>query len=308
MSKSPVMSIGAVAKAVGLSEGTLRNWERRYGYPKPQRTDGGHRVYGQEVVDFLNLVARAIRLGHRPAQLLGMTKEQLEALLPAPGPVLPIRGHSGAAGMDDLLRYTKSFDSDGLFRWFRSEVASAGLKRFVHSRAGELLTHLGQWWAASQIEIEHEHFAAEVLRDYLSSEWRTLNADAQGPAVVCATPVGETHALGLHLVACCLVLAGYRVIFLGPDSPPSAVAAASTEVNAAAACISMSAFSAREDNELTVKQLHEMLPRGTEIWLGGEGADGLPASHTFRSLETFSAFLSDHLPQLRARQGEASQG
>ena len=67
MSKSPVMSIGAVAKAVGLSEGTLRNWERRYGYPKPQRTDGGHRVYGQEVVDFLNLVARAIRLGHRPA-------------------------------------------------------------------------------------------------------------------------------------------------------------------------------------------------------------------------------------------------
>ena len=35
MSKSPVMSIGAVAKAVGLSEGTLRNWERRYGYPKP---------------------------------------------------------------------------------------------------------------------------------------------------------------------------------------------------------------------------------------------------------------------------------
>ena len=70
----------------------------------------------------------------------------------------------------------------------------------------------------------------------------------------------------------------------------------------------MSAFSAREDNELTVKQLHEMLPRGTEIWLGGEGADGLPASHTFRSLETFSAFLTDHLPQLRARQGQARQG
>ena len=97
----------------------------------------------RRVVEFLNLVARAIRLGHRPAQLLGMSKEQLEALLPAPGPVLPIRGHSGAAGMEDLLRYTKAFDSDGLFRWFRSEVASAGLKRFVHARAGELLTHLG---------------------------------------------------------------------------------------------------------------------------------------------------------------------
>ena len=305
MSKSPVMSIGAVAKAVGLSEGTLRNWERRYGYPKPQRTDGGHRVYGQEVVDFLNLVARAIRLGHRPAQLLGMTKEQLEALLPAPGPVLPIRGHSGAAGMDDLLRYTKAFDSDGLFRWFRSEVASAGLKRFVHSRAGELLTHLGQWWAASQIEIEHEHFAVDA-----SGLPRSGEPERRRPWASRGLRHSRRRDVrpGLHLVACCLVLDGYRVIFLGPDSPPSAVAAASTEVNAAAACISMSAFSAREDNELTVKQLHEMLPRGTEIWLGGEGADGLPASHTFRSLENFSAFLSDHLPQLRARQGEASQG
>jgi len=308
MSNGPVMSIGAVAKAVGLSEGTLRNWERRYGYPKPQRTDGGHRVYGQEVVEFLSLVARAIRLGHRPAQLLGMTQDQLEELLPTPSPVLPMRTGGETADMEEVLRCAKAFDADGLFRSFRAEVAVAGLKSFVHSRAGEILTHIGQWWAASQIEIEHEHFAAEILRDFLSSEWRILNADANGPAVVCATPSGETHALGLHLVACCLVLAGYKVVFLGPDSPPSAVSAASLEVSAVAACLSMSAFSAREDNEKTVKDLNQNLPRGVELWLGGEGADALPASHTFRTLEDFSGFLSDHLPQLRARQGKATQG
>ena len=96
--------------------------------------------------------------------------------------------------------------------------------------------------------------------------------------------------------------------FSASSSSSSAVAAAATEVGAAAACISMSAFSAREDNEQAVKELHAMLPRGTEIWLGGEGADGLPASHTFRSLETFSGFRAHHLPQLRAREGKATQG
>jgi len=303
MTTGPLMSIGAVAKAVGLSEGTLRNWERRYGYPKPERTDGGHRVYGQDVVEFLTLVSRAIRLGHRPAQVLEMTKVQLEALLPPPGPVVPMRGSRVRSGTEEFLRCTREFDADGLFRSFRSEVAESGLRSFVHSRAGELLSELGQWWASGEIEIEHEHFASEVLRDFLASEWRVFNAEAKGPAVVCATPVGESHALGLHLVACCLVLGGYRVVFIGADSPPSAVSAASTWVGASAVCLSMSAFSSTDDNEKTVAELRGLLPRGVEIWLGGEGAEGIEGSHTFRSLEDFSGFLADRLPQLGARNG-----
>ena len=305
MTDSPLMSIGAVARAVGLTEGTLRNWERRYGYPRPSRTEGGHRVYGPDVVDFLSLVAKAIRQGHRPAQLLGMSKEQIVALMPSSGHILPLKGDASSRQFDEVLEASRTFDSDALFRRFRAEVAANGLLGFIHSHGGELLTRLGQWWAGGELEIEHEHFATEVLRDFLASEWRILNADSKGPPVICATPVGELHALGLHLAACCLVLNGYKVVFLGPDSPPTAVAAAASEVNAIAACLSLSAFSARDDNEVMVQKLHQLLPQNVELWLGGSGSEGLVASYTFRSFDAFIEFLASRLTHVRAGDNQA---
>jgi MerR family transcriptional regulator, light-induced transcriptional regulator len=43
-------SIGQVAKATGLSEGVLRAWERRHGFPVPDRGRNGHRRYSDEQV------------------------------------------------------------------------------------------------------------------------------------------------------------------------------------------------------------------------------------------------------------------
>jgi methanogenic corrinoid protein MtbC1 len=229
-----------------------------------------------------------------------MTQGQIEALIPSAGHILPINSDGSTAQVESLLQAAQNFDSAALFRRFRSEVATSGLQSFIQTQADEFLTRVGQYWAAGDLEIEHEHFATEVLRDFLASEWRKLNADCTGPIVVCATPTGELHALGLHLAACCLVLRGYKVVFIGPDSPPTSVAAAANEVGAAAVCLSMSVFSAREDNEQTVERLHQLLPDGTELWLGGGGAEGLVASHTFRDFEAFSEFLGSRLSHMRS--------
>ncbi|ECG8588941.1 MerR family transcriptional regulator [Salmonella enterica subsp. salamae] len=41
-------SIGEFARLCGINATTLRAWQRRYGLLKPQRTDGGHRLYSDE--------------------------------------------------------------------------------------------------------------------------------------------------------------------------------------------------------------------------------------------------------------------
>lgn len=43
-------SIGEFAKLCGINATTLRAWQRRYGLLKPQRTDGGHRLYSDDDV------------------------------------------------------------------------------------------------------------------------------------------------------------------------------------------------------------------------------------------------------------------
>ncbi len=39
------LSIGELARLTGVPAATLRSWEDRYGFPRPQRLEGGHRRY-----------------------------------------------------------------------------------------------------------------------------------------------------------------------------------------------------------------------------------------------------------------------
>jgi DICT domain-containing protein len=57
-----LLSIGEVVRATGLTEATLRAWERRYGFPQPHREPSGHRRYGAgEVERILRVVAERER-------------------------------------------------------------------------------------------------------------------------------------------------------------------------------------------------------------------------------------------------------
>jgi DNA-binding transcriptional MerR regulator len=60
MSNSSVnlLSIGEVVKATGVRQSTLRAWERRHGFPVPQRAPSGHRRYSSEQVERIRLVLR----------------------------------------------------------------------------------------------------------------------------------------------------------------------------------------------------------------------------------------------------------
>ena len=52
------LSIREVTRATGISEGTLRMWETRYGFPDPERLPSGHRRYSAEDIVRVRQVAR----------------------------------------------------------------------------------------------------------------------------------------------------------------------------------------------------------------------------------------------------------
>jgi len=57
-----LLSIGDAVRATGLTEAALRAWERRYGFPQPQRGPSGHRRYAaEEVESILRVVAERER-------------------------------------------------------------------------------------------------------------------------------------------------------------------------------------------------------------------------------------------------------
>ncbi len=48
-----VIRTNAAAALLGVSSNTLRSWESRFGYPKPQRTEGGHRQFDLTEIEAL---------------------------------------------------------------------------------------------------------------------------------------------------------------------------------------------------------------------------------------------------------------
>lgn len=69
---------GDLARAAGVNPQTLRYYERRGLLPEPERSPGGHRLYGEEAVDLLRVVKAAQRVGfslEEVAELLHMGRQ-----------------------------------------------------------------------------------------------------------------------------------------------------------------------------------------------------------------------------------------
>ena len=78
-SKTPAYNLKVVIRETGLKADTLRAWERRYGLPNPQRTEGGHRLYSQYDIEMIKWLMERQNEGlriNRAVQLWQSFEEQ----------------------------------------------------------------------------------------------------------------------------------------------------------------------------------------------------------------------------------------
>src|SRR5664279_2662484 len=130
-------SIRVVSRLTGLSPDALRIWERRYGFPKPDRTDAGVRHYAQSEVVRLTLIARSIKLGYRVGETICLDESTLRERLAKSSHDRfndddPIAAH-------DLVDCVIGDDPDLLRTRMRRAAASLGTKRFVSELAAPFL-------------------------------------------------------------------------------------------------------------------------------------------------------------------------
>lgn len=80
------MQIGIVAKRAGLSVDAIRFYERNGLLPRPPRTEGGFRRYGENDVETLAFVRRVQALGFKLREIRGLLKLRGDRVQPC-GPV-----------------------------------------------------------------------------------------------------------------------------------------------------------------------------------------------------------------------------
>ncbi len=290
------LSIGAVSKATEIPVETLRTWERRYGFPKPQRAASGHRRYSSSVIPHLRLISAAIDQGNRPVNVVGESIETLKVLLDvsraaemadvittqspvhvdsdAYDPGLQVAPAIAAQIVESWMDATMRLDADLMRTSLESTWYRVGAMPFLNQLLSPFLREIGQAWFEGRIAVLHEQFASNQLRKFLSEQWRPLSERARGPRVVCTTLPGEYHAIGLHMVSVVVAMLGCQVVFLGIDTPLRTIADAMRQSGADAALLSVSAAANTATVAGQVSELRGLLGPDARIVLGGGGAPG----------------------------------
>ncbi len=269
-SEDGLLSIGGLADATGISPDTLRMWERRYGRPTPVRLPSGHRRYTSDQVRWLRRVAEAIARGHRPGRVVRAGERELEAMLGD-----PFAGDSLAPEIASLCERVALNDEIGLLSRLRADWRALGPLDFLESRLGPFLVAIGRAWADGRIDVRHEHLASEAITDFLRTARAELSRPERAPVIVLATLKGEMHGLGLQMAALLASLSGVEPRVLGVDTPLEEIAGAARELGAHAVGISVSLSSGGVDTDRQLAELLSLLPEGTRLLVGGEGARGV---------------------------------
>jgi DNA-binding transcriptional MerR regulator len=213
------LRIGQLAKRTGVSPELLRAWELRYGLLQPTRTPGGFRLYSAadeaRVQRMQSLVAGGLAAA-QAADLVLNGDDPAPRTVSASATTLEDAAGDLTASLDRLDEPAANTALDRLFSTYTIEtVLREVILPYLHQ--------LGERWAAGEVSVAQEHFASNLIRGRLlglAQGW----GQGRGPGAILACVPGEQHELGLLAFGVILRRRGWRITYLGTDSPIGAVA------------------------------------------------------------------------------------
>ncbi|WP_309573083.1 cobalamin-dependent protein [Deinococcus sp.] len=233
LSHNGLYTASEVESRTGVPATTLRQWERRYGFPSPARNASGYRLYSAEDV---------IAIGHMQAHLLRGIPASRAAELTLAGlesrPVLA--GTAVGQLVADLTEALLESDHDRAATVLSVAHAQLSQEDVLLSVITPALVEIGQRWARSEITIAHEHQASAFLRARLSAMMEQAGTSgAGGPLIVAACAPGEWHELGLMMLTFALRRRGVRVTYVGADMPLADLATYAVQQGASAIALGL---------------------------------------------------------------------
>jgi MerR family transcriptional regulator, light-induced transcriptional regulator len=188
----------AAAAMLGVSPNTLRSWERRFGYPEPTRTAGGHRQFDLAEIEALRA---AFEETQNISSAISVARER------GTGPASPARMRSALA----------RFDEDGANRLLEESLTVRSVERTIE----EVLLPSVEALAGdgSSAPTPEYGFAWRYATCWLAATHRVAPpaSRAEGVLVFDASRAPEADALYAQALELVLRRAGFRTLTLDAD-------------------------------------------------------------------------------------------
>jgi hypothetical protein len=210
----------AAAAMLGVSPNTLRSWERRFSYPSPRRSEGGHRQFELAEIETLK---QAFEQTQNISSAISIARER-GAGLGSPG------GLRGAF---------EAFDAERADRLLEESLAVRSVERTVGATLLSAVASLQDESAQRGVSPEYG-FAWRYTTGWLAAALRVAPAATrvQGVVIFDASCAPQIDALYIQALELFLRRAGLRVLTLPFELHAARLASALTALRAGAAVLS----------------------------------------------------------------------
>ena len=250
------LRIGEFARRVGVSAELLRAWERRYGLLQPVRSSGGFRLYSTEDAERVARMRRGLDAGLSAAEA---ARAALQSARPSDGLLEDVASR--------LLAAIHDYNEAAVHAILDQSFAAFGLEAVLHDLILPTLTRVGLEWQQGTLAISQEHFASNLIRARLVSLAR-LWGRGSGPLALLACAPGEQHDITLLSFGLLLRSYGWRILFLGADTPIATLTEAAETTRPALTVLASFDPDLLETEASALRRLAERVP----LVLSGPGA------------------------------------
>ncbi len=241
----------------GIQAHTIRIWEQRYAFLKPQRTQTNIRHYNNEELKTILSVALLNRFGFRISRISKMSSDEMAQK------ILEIT-HVQAKYqylINQLLQYMIDMKLDEFDEAVTKVAVNLGIKDTMIEVIFPFLERIGMLWTASRINPAQEHFVSNIIRQKLLSATDDLPTPLQSHVkVLLFLPEGEMHELGILFIQYLVKKKGLQNWYLGANVPVADILFVVEAKQPSYLYTHLTAVTQSFSLEKFILQLHEAVP------------------------------------------------
>ena len=273
--------IRTVAIQTGLTQFTIRAWEKRYDMVRPLRTETNRRLYSDADISRLTLLRLATEAGHSIGRIANLPTKELLELIGTEGTIAQPRPIAKeVVSQETSLRFyiasciaaIKQFEAQALESTLFAASAAFSQPVFLEKLIAPLMREIGEQWKAGTLRIAQEHLATAVVRTLLGNIYQGFDISAAMPNLVIATPRGQFHEIGALIAGTTAASQGWQVTYLGPNLPAEEIIGCVVQNSVKA--IGLSITYPTDDPHLAneLRKIRRGIQEHIALFVGGSGA------------------------------------
>jgi DNA-binding transcriptional MerR regulator len=200
----------------GIKAHTIRIWEQRYAFIKPQRTQTNIRYYSNEELKKILNISLLNKYGYKISHINKMSATEIQEKIIS----LSNLQAQQERIVNEMIQFMVDMNIDGFEEVMDDYITARGFDKAITQIIFPFLERIGILWVTNHINPAQEHLVTNIIRQKLIAGIETVFTHINtNKLVLLFLPEGEHHELGLLYICYLLKSRGIKTLYLGADVP-----------------------------------------------------------------------------------------